>query len=398
MMLRPQSQWILLVVLTAVALYLCWMVLRPFLPVLLWAAVLALVFHPAHRQVLRRLPYPPLAAFVSTALVIVTFIVPVVVLSSVIVAQLQGFAASAQDQVTALMTDPHQAERLQALLTFLDERFGIRQGEIRTGLQQAAAAASEALVRGTVNVLGGALGFVLSTFFVTFAMYYLFRDGERAVEALRAMLPLDPEQSERLVWRAADIVSASVYGVVVVAIIQGSLGGLMFWVLGLPAPLVWGVVMIVLAMIPMLGPFVVWVPFAIFLAASGQVTKALVLTLWGVLVIGLVDNVLRPRLVGQRTRMHELLVFFSVLGGLQVFGALGLLLGPVVVALGQALLEAFRAADDAARAAAAAPMEATASGSPPRPGPGAGDATLAAACSSSPTEVAAGSSQADAGR
>ena len=145
--------------------------------------------------------------------------------------------------------------------------------------------------------------------------------------------------------RTGEIVSASVYGVVVIAVVQGTLGGLMFWVLGLPSPLVWGVVMIVLSTIPMLGTFLVWVPAAIFLAVTGHLVKALVLTFWGAVVIGMADNLLRPRLVGDRAQMHELLIFFSVLGGLQVFGVLGILLGPVVVAIGLSLLEAFRAAD-----------------------------------------------------
>ena len=120
----------------------------------------------------------------------------------------------------------------------------------------------------------------------------------------------------------------------------------MFWVLGVPSSLVWGVVMIVLSTIPMLGTFLVWVPAAIFLAVTGHLVKAAVLTFWGAVVIGMADNLLRPRLVGDRTQMHELLIFFSVLGGLQVFGVIGILLGPVVVAIGLSLLEAFRAADE----------------------------------------------------
>jgi predicted PurR-regulated permease PerM len=228
------------------------------------------------------------------------------------------------------------------MLDAANERLGLEQGEIRRALQQAASTVSQFVVQGTVNVLGGALGFLLSTFFVMFTMYYLFKDGEQAVGVLRDMLPLDRASGERLVTRTGDIISASVYGVVVIAVLQGVLGGLMFWLLGLPSPLIWGVVMIVLATIPMLGTFIVWVPAAIFLAVTGQVVKAIVLTVWGGLVIGMVDNLLRPRLVGERTQMHELLIFFSVMGGLQVFGVLGILLGPVVVALGLAMFDAFR--------------------------------------------------------
>jgi predicted PurR-regulated permease PerM len=257
-------------------------------------------------------------------------------------------AASAQTQVSAMIADPQQAVRLEQIGDILQRYLGLDAAELRRAIQQAVSGASQALVQGTVSVVGGALGFVVSTFFVMFTMFYLFRDGEAAVEVLRDSLPLPRERADALLRRTRDVVGASVTGVLVIAVVQGVLGGLMFWILGLPSPLVWGVVMVVLATIPMLGTFVVWVPFAIFLALTGNVGKALILTFWGAVVIGMADNFLRPRLVGDRTQMHDLLIFFSVLGGLKVFGVLGILLGPVLVAVGSSLLAAFRAADEIA--------------------------------------------------
>ena len=122
------------------------------------------------------------------------------------------------------------------------------------------------------------------------------------------------------------------------------LGTFIFWALGLPSPLLWGVVMFFLSMIPMAGAFLVWVPAAIYLALTGAYVKAGVLVVWGVIVIGSIDNILSPRLVGRRASLHELLIFFAVLGGLQVFGVLGLVLGPVVVAMTLALIEMVRQA------------------------------------------------------
>ncbi len=176
-------------------------------------------------------------------------------------------------------------------------------------------------------------------------MYYLFRDGERMRTAAYDMVPLSGAQAREIFDRTGEVISASVYGVLVIAVIQGVLGGLAFWVLGIPSPLLWGVVMIFLSMIPMLGSFIVWVPAAIFLAITGHWVSAVILTVWGALVIGSVDNFLRPKLVGERTRLHELLVFFSVLGGLQVFGVLGIVLGPVIVAITIALLDVLRHVD-----------------------------------------------------
>jgi len=133
--------------------------------------------------------------------------------------------------------------------------------------------------------------------------------------------------------------------VLVIAAIQGTLGGLAFAALGLPSALVWGAVMIFLSLIPIAGAFVIWIPAAIYLAATGSYIKALLLTVWGGVVISLVDNFLRPRLVGKRAKLHELFIFFAVLGGLHVFGLVGLVLGPVVLAIALSLFETFRHPD-----------------------------------------------------
>jgi predicted PurR-regulated permease PerM len=138
------------------------------------------------------------------------------------------------------------------------------------------------------------------------------------------------------------VINASVYGVVFIAMVQGVLGGLAFWVLGLPSPILWGVVMAFVCMIPVAGSFLVWLPASVFLGLTGHWTRATLLALWGLLVISTIDNFLRPKLIRGRTRLHELFVFFAVLGGLQVFGLLGIVLGPVVLAIALALLDIFR--------------------------------------------------------
>ena len=178
----------------------------------------------------------------------------------------------------------------------------------------------------------------------------LLPDSDRIIEAIKDALPLSNKQAVAIIDRAKEVVGASVYGVLAIAVVQGTLGGLAFWALGVPSAIVWGVAMTFLSMIPMLGAFLVWVPAAIYLALTGHYVKAILLVLWGTLVIGMIDNFLRPKLVGGRTRLHELLIFFAVLGGLQVFGVLGIVLGPVVLALAMSLIEVFRAVDSEAAA------------------------------------------------
>jgi predicted PurR-regulated permease PerM len=147
---------------------------------------------------------------------------------------------------------------------------------------------------------------------------------------------------DRLGRRIAETILATVYGTLVVAAVQGSMGGLMFWVLGLPAPVLWGVVMGLLAIVPVLGAFIIWIPAAIILAIDGHWAKAIVLTAWGSIVVGGIDNLLYPMLVGNRLQMHTVIAFIAMIGGLAVFGASGIILGPVSVTVTTLLLEMWR--------------------------------------------------------
>jgi len=334
------SRWILLLGLTAVMLQLCWKILTPFLSILLWASVLVMVFYPVYRRILLKLKGNSTAASVlTTFLVLATIILPMVAVTGMVVAELESTARDLQAQI------PRHLERLPEFLEIVYRYTGMTQDELKRAVQTGARTSSQTLLGGMLSVVGGVLGFLINLGFVSFTMFYLFIDGDKAVAALRDWLPMERSQGHALLVRAGEIISASVYGVVVLAVIQGTLGGLMFWWLGLPSPLLWGVVMILFATIPMLGTFVIWVPAAIYLALNGAWGKAIILTLWGSIVIGMSDNLLRPTLVGKKAKMHDLMIFFAVLGGLRAFGVLGILMGPVVLAVSLTLLEAFRRAD-----------------------------------------------------
>jgi predicted PurR-regulated permease PerM len=173
-------------------------------------------------------------------------------------------------------------------------------------------------------------------------LFYSLRDREMAIAAIGRVLPLTGPEYTRLTDRITNTIFASVYGTAAVAILQGGLGGAMFWWLDLPAPLFWGVLMGLLGIVPFLGAFVIWAPAAIFLALNGDVQPAILLTLWGTLVVGLVDNVLYPILVGKRLMLHTVPSFIAVVGGLLLFGTSGIVLGPIIVAGAQTLLEIWR--------------------------------------------------------
>jgi predicted PurR-regulated permease PerM len=344
------ARWIGLMAVLLIALYLCWRMLQPFIQVLMWAAVLVVVFYPVHKRIEARTKSPGWSAVLSSLLVIVTILVPLTLVTFAVVREVGGVAQSLQANVKSLLdpNSPVTGRYLQWVGQYVD----ITQLQSDEFIADRLKGLSGAIASSTLGIVGGVVGVVVEIFFVIFTMYYLFRDGDRLRGALREALPLDSSKSREIFERTRDVISASVYGVLAIAAIQGLLGGLAFWALGIPSPLLWGVVMVFLSMIPMAGAFIVWVPAAIYLAITGHWVKALILVGWGTLVIGTVDNFLRPKLVGEKTRLHELLIFFSVLGGLQVFGVLGLVLGPVIVAITLALIDVVRQANEPVGAAA----------------------------------------------
>jgi predicted PurR-regulated permease PerM len=335
-----RASWIALLVALLAGLYLCWRIIAPFLDVLMWAAVLVTVFHPVHRRLLIRLRHPGWTATVSTLLVIVTILGPVTLITLAVVDELRNIAGNlGTNQVRIFDFD---SPVLGPWLRWLDQYVDIERLQSPAFLRSTLERWTGTLANSTIGVVGGAVSVVVQMLLVVFTMFYLFRDGDAIRRAVFAMLPLERSQTRDVVARTKEVVGATVYGVIVIALIQGSLGAFIFWALGLPSPLLWGVVMFFLCMIPMAGAFLVWAPAALFLAVTGAWTRAIILVVWGVLVVGSIDNVLSPRLVGQRTRLHELLVFFSVLGGLDVFGVLGVVLGPVIVAVTLAIIEMVR--------------------------------------------------------
>lgn len=326
-----------------IALYVCWLIFQPFFNVLLWAAVLAVVFYPMHRRIRAETRKPTLAAAISTLMVILLILLPLTFVTVAVIGELTDAAVRFQASDHQWTLPPAISRAVELAGRYVDIP-QIDRTRATAFLADRLQTWGAALASSTLLIVGGAVGAVTQMLLVVFTLFYFFRDGEHIRQAAFEMAPLQRVQWQDIITRTKDVIAATVYGVLVIAAIQGVLGTFIFSVLGLPSPLLWGVVMFFLSMIPMAGAFLVWAPAALFLALSGSYGKAAVLVGWGILVIGSIDNVLSPRLVGRRARLHELLIFFAVLGGLQVFGVLGLVLGPVVVAMTLALVEMVRQA------------------------------------------------------
>ena len=336
-----QARWIGVLVATAIALYLCWLMLRPFIGVVEWAVVLVIIFYPIHKRLAVRIKRRGLSALISCLLVVILIVLPPTVLTVAVAEELAKVLPNLPSQVSQLATQ--QSSVFGKVAEWMQSRFGIDISGSYAFFVDQIKQSGERLLGFSLNLTVNIVTSIVKAFFVIFTMYYLFKDSEKILAKLPGALPLNREQSESIIRRTQEVVSASVYGVVTIAALQGVLGRIAFWILGIPAPLLWAVLMTFICMIPLLGSFLVWLPLAIYLMVSGHWTRAVILIVWGAVVISTVDNFLRPKLIKNQTRLHELFVFFSVLGGISVFGLLGIVLGPVVLAITLGLLQTFQA-------------------------------------------------------
>lgn len=329
---------ILLVLVTAVF----GVLLRPFLAPLLWACIAAVLFHPLQVWLERRWgERPNINALLTLCACVVLVVLPVLGLVASFLQQgllLYQQIESGQIQPGKYFEQVRGAfPALQGLL----ERFNIDMNSLRDNVGQAALTASQFLARNALAVGQGAFGFVLQLALMLYVTYFLLRDGRALVDLLVHALPIGDERERLLMQKFAEVARATVKGNLLVALVQGMLGGIMFWLLGLPAPLLWGVVMAAMSLIPAVGAGIVWLPAAAYLYAIGEWVSATVLIGYGILVIGLADNLLRPILVGRDTKLPDWMVLLSTLGGIAMAGINGFVVGPLIAVLFVAFWQIF---------------------------------------------------------
>jgi predicted PurR-regulated permease PerM len=319
---------------TCIAIYLCYRIIVPFLPAVGWALALAIVVNPLHDWLCRRLR-PQVAATVTVLIVTIVILGPVALIGQQLISQATDAMDRAQSEHWGeqLKSGVARNARLASAANWIQQRF-----EPETQLRRAAekiGAALPAMLAGSAAALG-------QLFVALFTLFFFMRDKRRILRTMRRLVPLSPNETDEIFDRIQNTISATLTGHILVRLIQGALGGIMFWFLGLPGALLWGTVMAFVSIVPVLGAFLVWVPAAIYLALTGAILKAVILTVWGAVVIGSIDNILFPLLVGNKIRMHTLPIFFAILGGLMFFGAVGIVLGPATFAVTVALIEIWR--------------------------------------------------------
>ena len=327
---------------TVLALYLCYRLAIPFLSPLVWSFTLSILFRPLATRLRAAWGSEGASASVTVVVVAIVVVIPAIFVFSAMLAEAVRGAGALNSAVESgswrgtLEAHPWMARAM----TWIDERLDVPDLFNTTTTWLTTFSAS--VVRGS---FAGFVSLLLTFYF----LFYFLRDGDQAEMVLRHLLPLTPPEFSKLKERVGNTVRATVYGTVVVAALQGTLGGLVFWWLDIPAPLFWGLVMGLLAVVPFLGAFVIWAPVAAYLAVAGEWGSALLLTLWGTAVIGVIDNVLYPVLVGSRLMLHTVPSFVAVVGGVILFGTPGLILGPLVVTISIVLLHIWRERGDLPR-------------------------------------------------
>lgn len=317
---------------TVGVLYLCCRMALPFLPALAWAMALALLLAPLQRWLEPKVRAAGIAAGIVVLLAGVGVLLPAMLIADRLVDEVARGGSAISAMVESGQWRPNVAAYplLAPVADWAERQFD---------LPDTANAVASWLTSTVGSLARESLLQVIGMVMTLYLLFYFLRDRATILASVEALSPLTRADTLRMFGNVDDTVHATVYGTLVVGLVQGALGGLMFWWLGLPAPLLWGVLMGLLAVVPVLGAFIIWIPAALFLLLDGSGGKALLLALWGAIVVGGIDNLLYPMLVGRRLKMHTLLAFVSIVGGLALFGSAGLILGPVIFAITRQLLE-----------------------------------------------------------
>ena len=304
--------------------------LFPFLHYLFFALLLTYVLHPLKRRMQLRIRNRSVVAILLILLILVAIILPVVYITTKLVTEVRA-------TVSKVNESPERDVYLEKAERWIERVTG-EPADLHAYRNQLVSQVRAFLVRVAPNLLGSISELLLGFFIMLFVMFYSLQSGRGSFERVRAIIPLAPNLKDKLIDEIKSVTWAVVYGQVVTALIQGSLGGLGFLMFGVPNAVLWGFVMIVLSFIPLVGTPLIWAPAGIFLILSGATARGIGLLLWGGILVMNVDNFLKPRLISGQSNIHPVVVLLGVLGGLKLFGFIGLVAGPLTLALLIALL------------------------------------------------------------
>ncbi|MNV14485.1 putative inner membrane protein [compost metagenome] len=330
--LQDKTLTVLLVLVSAAFIW----ILLPFYGAAFWAVILGILFAPLQGRLQVKFGWQRnLTSLCTLSICLVIAILPVIIISALLVqegASLYKSVESGELDIAGYVSQFKHS--LPPYFQHLLDRFGMGElNGLREKIVKSAMTGGQALASKAFSFGQGTFEFIVSFFIMLYLLFFFLRDGAELARKVRAAVPLQEQQKRRLQLKFNRVVRATVKGNLLVAITQGALGGLIFWFLDVPSVLLWAVLMAFLSLLPAVGAGIVWVPVAAFFLLTGAIWQGVVLVLFGVLVIGLVDNLLRPLLVGKDTRMPDYMILISTLGGLAIFGLNGFVIGPLIAAL-----------------------------------------------------------------
>ena len=308
--------------------------IQDFLMACFWAAILSVVFHRTFRIIRIKLKgRSNLAAFATVLFILFVVILPLFLVTLALVresAQLYQRIQTGDINLSALVDEiQSQLPLLQSWAT----KIGVDFNELRDGLSSTALEVTQTVANRALLYAGNALNTTIQFFLMLYLLFFFLKDGKIILRHIIRVVPMGDKREWALLNRIASVARATLKGTIIVAIVQGSIGGLLFWSLGIDGAVLWGVLMTLLSLLPVGGSGIVWIPAAIIFLIQGQIAKALIIIAVGSLFIGLIDNLLRPLLVGRDTKMPDYLVLLATLGGITWFGLSGFIIGPVIAAI-----------------------------------------------------------------
>ena len=321
--------------------YLSYRIVSPFLVSIAWAIVFSVVFYPIYTFISRYVKVKSIASSITVLIVLLAIIAPITYMSFLLIGELEKFGdytnsgrlEFVRDLFEKMKASPH----FEKLSSLIGEGNMPTSDQLMESIKKIGKVLAENLSVRLTNIISVAINFL----FMIFTIFFLFTDGPRFLTKLKDYLPFNEEQKTRLATQMKDMIVSTVYGGVAVAVIQGFLGGIAFFVMGIDSPVLWGIAMSVMSFVPLLGTLAIWGPTSAYLIIQGDYMHGVGLILFGTFVISMVDNILKPLIIGSRTKMPTIVIFFSVLGGIKAFGIIGLIMGPLIMAVFVSVFEIF---------------------------------------------------------
>lgn len=346
--LKEYSKYLNLIVLL-ITLYLGYLVVRPFLYALIAAVIVAYLFYPWHKKILKKVKRKNLSAFITTIMVLLIVTIPLVLAISAITRETVLFYTASKEKLESgeFIGGDCSGGYVCSLVNQLKEKAAdvnasYYLGEVVRWFSNYVVGNVSALPYKVVTI-------ILNLFITFFAMFFIFRDGEELSIKVKNHIPIKKKYQTKILKRFSDITYAVIHGCIITALVQGAAGALGFFIFGVQAPLLWGAIMVIAALIPLIGAPIIWVPAAISLMLNGYLSgesvlilKGIGLFIYGAIIISSIDNFLKPKLIGTKSMVHPLLVFLGVVGGIKLFGLIGFILGPMILAFCITFLKLYR--------------------------------------------------------